>query len=191
MKPLHRIIGAASAATKVLVQTSLLSGALIGFVTGIASGEAMEKKGTTPYVTHFVFRPLQTINIEGVGSVTLLEATGTTDNMKGEKMLDKMSARCEALSVDGKLDGKTNGPRSGSEALVTEGNVCLPPSDHSVIEAGLSALVHIDHLHRVTLLGRRAILHDPAQLARLGVGGLPGAGMKLGLRHRGTLILSA
>ena len=58
------------------------------------------KKGTTPYVTHFVFRPLQTINIEGVGSVTLLEATGTTDNLKGEKMLDKMSARCEALSVD-------------------------------------------------------------------------------------------
>ena len=100
MKPLHRIKGAASAAMKVLVQTSLLSGALIAFVTGIASGEAMEKKGTTPYVTHFVFRPLQNINIEGVGSVTLLEATGTTDNMKGEKMLDKMAARCEALSVD-------------------------------------------------------------------------------------------
>jgi hypothetical protein len=53
----------------------------------------MVKKGTTPYVTHFVFRPLQTINIEGAGSVTLLEATGTTDNLKGEKMLDKMSAR--------------------------------------------------------------------------------------------------
>jgi len=28
-------------------------------------------------------------------------------------------------------------------------------------------------------------------LARLGVGGLPGAGMKLGLRDRGILILSA
>ena len=98
MKPLHRIKGAASAAMKVLVQTSLLAG--VALVTGIASGEAMEKKGTTPYVTHFVFRPLQNINIEGVGSVTLLEATGTTDNMKGEKMLDKMAARCEALSVD-------------------------------------------------------------------------------------------
>ena len=97
MKPLHRIKGAASAAMKVLVQTSLLAG--VALVTGIASGEAMEKKGTTPYVTHFVFRPLQNINIEGVGSVTLLEATGTTDNMKGEKMFDKMSARCEALSV--------------------------------------------------------------------------------------------
>src|ERR1051325_7460023 len=98
MKPLHRIKGAASAAMKVLVQTSLLAG--VALVTGIASGEAMEKKGTTPYVTHFVFRPLQNINIEGVGSGTLLEATGTTDNMKGEKMLDKMAARCEALSVD-------------------------------------------------------------------------------------------
>jgi hypothetical protein len=100
MKPQHRIISAASVAAKVLVQTSLLFGALIALVTGTASGEAMEKKGTTPYVTHFVFRPLQTIKIEGVGSVTLLEATGTTDNMKGEKMLDKMSACCEALSVD-------------------------------------------------------------------------------------------
>ena len=59
MKPLHRIKGAASAAMKVLVQTSLLSGALVALVTGIASGEAMKKKGTTPYVTHFVFRPLQ------------------------------------------------------------------------------------------------------------------------------------
>jgi hypothetical protein len=45
MKPLHRIKGAASAAMKVLVQTSLLSGALVALVTGIASGEAMEKKG--------------------------------------------------------------------------------------------------------------------------------------------------
>ncbi len=44
MKPLHRIKGAASAAMKVLVQTSLLAG--VALVTGIASGEAMEKKGT-------------------------------------------------------------------------------------------------------------------------------------------------
>ena len=43
MKPLHRIKGAASAAMKVLVQTSLLAG--VALVTGIASGEAMEKKG--------------------------------------------------------------------------------------------------------------------------------------------------
>jgi hypothetical protein len=59
----------------------------------------MEKKGTTPYVTHFIFRPLMSIDIPGLGTATNLEAVGTTQNMKGEKMLDKMSARCAALSV--------------------------------------------------------------------------------------------
>jgi hypothetical protein len=100
MIPLHQIIGAARTAAKVVVGTLLLCGALVVLVPEITLGEVMPQKGTTPYVTHFVFRPLQTINIPDVGSVTLLEATGTTDNMKGEKMLDKMSARCEALSVD-------------------------------------------------------------------------------------------
>ena len=40
------------------------------------------------------------VDVPGVGSVTTLEAVGTTENLKGEKMLDKMSARCQALSVD-------------------------------------------------------------------------------------------
>jgi hypothetical protein len=62
--------------------------------------EEMAKSGTTPYVTHFVFRPVMSMDIAGLGTVTTLEATGTTENMKGEKMLDKMSARCQALSVD-------------------------------------------------------------------------------------------
>ena len=39
------------------------------------------------------------IDIPGLGTATNLEADGTTQNMKGEKMLDKMSARCAALSV--------------------------------------------------------------------------------------------
>src|SRR5258706_6314560 len=59
----------------------------------------MEKKGTTPYVTHFIFRPLMSIDIPGLGKATNLEAVGTTQNMKGEKMLDKKSAHCAALSV--------------------------------------------------------------------------------------------
>ena len=49
-------------------------------------------------MTHFIFRPLESI-ATAVGTATLLEAVGTTQNMKGEKMLDKMSARCTALSV--------------------------------------------------------------------------------------------
>jgi hypothetical protein len=51
-------------------------------------------------VTHFTFRPVETLDISGLGTATLLEALGTTQNMKGEKMLDEMSARCTALSVD-------------------------------------------------------------------------------------------
>ena len=64
-----------------------------------ATSQTIEKKGTTPYVTHFVFRPLLSIDVPDVGTVTALEAVGTTQNMKGEKMLDKMSARCAAVNV--------------------------------------------------------------------------------------------
>ena len=77
----------------------LLSGLLGALVSGAALGEPIEKKGTTPYVTHFIFRPLMSMEIAGLGTATNLEAVGTTQNMKGEKMLDKMSAHCAALSV--------------------------------------------------------------------------------------------
>ena len=91
---------AAPAAAMTLVKAALLMGVLLAFAPGAATAADVPNKGTTSYVTHFVFRPLQTIDVQGVGSVTVLEATGTTDNLKGEKMLDKMSARCEALSVN-------------------------------------------------------------------------------------------
>jgi hypothetical protein len=42
---------------------------------------------------------VQNLDISGLGTATLLEAVGTTENLKGEKMLDKMWARCMALSV--------------------------------------------------------------------------------------------
>jgi hypothetical protein len=45
--------------------------------------EDMLKSGTTPYVTHFVFRPLMSLDIPGLGTATTLEATGTTENLKG------------------------------------------------------------------------------------------------------------
>src|SRR6476620_4699283 len=45
-------------------------------------------------------RPLESLDMPGLGTATLLEAVGTTENLKGEKMLDKMAARCTALSVD-------------------------------------------------------------------------------------------
>src|SRR6516225_10950240 len=83
-----------------LVKTAILSGVLLAFATGVALADPIEKKGTVPYVTHFIFRPVQSLEVSGLGTATLLEAVGTTQNMKGEKMFDKMSARCTGLSVD-------------------------------------------------------------------------------------------
>ena len=88
------------AAKMIFVKIVLFTGVLAAFAPQIVRADPMEKKGTTPYVTHFIFRPVQSLEVPGLGTATLLEAVGTTSNMKGEKMLDKMSARCTALSVD-------------------------------------------------------------------------------------------
>jgi len=82
-----------------VVKTALFAGIFAAFAPAVVFGQSVEKKGTAPYVTHFVFRPLQSIDIAGLGKATTLEAVGTTQNMKGEKMLDKMSAQCVALNV--------------------------------------------------------------------------------------------
>src|SRR6266700_7657620 len=98
MKPINLSIIAAPAVAMTLVKTALFAGVLVAFST-VVLGQSTEKKGTTPYVTHFIFRPLMTIDVGELGKATTLEAVGTTQNMKGEKMLDKMSARCAALNV--------------------------------------------------------------------------------------------
>ena len=81
------------------VKISLLYLVLSVLLPAAAGAQTIEKKGTTPYVTHFVFRPIMSIDIAELGKATTLEAVGTTQNMKGEKMLDKMSAQCVALNV--------------------------------------------------------------------------------------------
>lgn len=95
MKP----IVATSVATMFPVKMALLSGLLLAMAPGAVLGAPIEKKGSTPYVTHFIFRPLTSIDIPGLGTATALEAVGTTENMKGEAMFDRMAAQCTALSV--------------------------------------------------------------------------------------------
>src|SRR6516162_48962 len=85
---------------KKTIETALLSGIVLAFATGGALSERIEKKGKTSYVTHFVFHPLSSIDVPNVGKATVLEAVGPTENMKGEKMLDKMKAKCTAVSID-------------------------------------------------------------------------------------------
>jgi len=77
----------------------LLCLVLSALLPAAAGAQTIEKKGTTPYVTHFIFRPIMSIDIAELGKATTLEAVGTTQNMKGEKILDKMSAQCVALNV--------------------------------------------------------------------------------------------
>ena len=82
------------------ISTAILSGALLASIPCIAQTQQIEKKGTAPYVTHFIFRPLETLEVPGVGTGQLYEMTGSTQNLKGEPMLDKMAAKCTALSVE-------------------------------------------------------------------------------------------
>jgi hypothetical protein len=89
----------AAPAAITVVKGALFAGILTAFAPTVVLGESIEKNGTTPYVTHFIFRPLTSIDIAELGKATTLEAVGTTQNMKGEKMLDKMSAHCTALNV--------------------------------------------------------------------------------------------
>ena len=97
-KTMGTIIAPAAAMT--LAEAALVAGVLLSLTGSPGLATDLPTKGTTPYVTHFVFRPLMNVDVPGVGTVTSLEAVGTTENLKGEKMLDKMSARCEALSVE-------------------------------------------------------------------------------------------
>jgi hypothetical protein len=85
------------------MMSTLLSGAVVA-APCVSLADPLESKGTTPYVTHFIFRPLMSLDDTGVGKAAVLEAVGTTQNLKGEKMLDKMAARCVALNVE--LDNK-------------------------------------------------------------------------------------
>jgi hypothetical protein len=87
------------------MHTNLIAGLILSATIGVGTVQAekaqtIAKQGTTPYVTHFVFRPVQNLEIPGIGTAQLLEATGTTQNLKGEPMLDKMAARCTALNVE-------------------------------------------------------------------------------------------
>ena len=85
-----------------LITGVIMTGAALGFIGSVHAQKAQTigKSGTSPYVAHFVFRPVQNLEIPGVGTAQLLEAVGTTQNLKGEQMLDKMAARCTALNVE-------------------------------------------------------------------------------------------
>jgi hypothetical protein len=80
--------------------TILLSGVFVALSSGALMADEVPQSGTTSYVTHFVFHPVSSVDVKGVGKVVALEAVGPTENLKGEPMFDKMVAKCAAVSVD-------------------------------------------------------------------------------------------
>jgi hypothetical protein len=85
----------------VLGKAALLSGLILAFASGVALAvDAPPKSGNTQYTTHFVFVPKSSVNIAGVGKADALVAAGPTENTAGDKFLDKMLAKCAAVSVD-------------------------------------------------------------------------------------------
>ena len=49
-----------SAAASRTLKALLLCGSMVVVTAGLGVAQSMEKKGTTPYVTHFIFIPVNT-----------------------------------------------------------------------------------------------------------------------------------
>lgn len=85
--------------SKKFIYSMVFAGASLS-VAAIAQAMEVPKSGSAPYTTHFVFVPKSTVDIPGVGKAVALEATGPTENTDGGKMLDKMKAKCAAVSIE-------------------------------------------------------------------------------------------
>ncbi len=81
------------------VKAALLSGLLLSLAPASSSDSRSKERGPRPMSRTSFSGHLMNIDIAGLGTATSLEAVSTTTNMKGEKMFDKMSAQCTALSV--------------------------------------------------------------------------------------------
>lgn len=82
-----------------IFSTILCAAATMMLWSGVVMSADWPMQGTTPYVTHFLIRPLTTIDVGGLGKAVALEFVGRTANMKGEKLYDKMAAHCVAVNV--------------------------------------------------------------------------------------------
>ena len=87
------------------IKIAIFSGVLMAFAPGVVLAAPLEKKGSTSYTSHYVFHPLGTVELPGVGKVSALKMVGTTENTKGETAFDKMQAKCNAVKVE--TGGKT------------------------------------------------------------------------------------
>ena len=58
------------------------------------------RQGTTNYVIHYVMQPITTIDEGNLGKAVALELVGTTANLDGGMLMDKLVAHCIAVRID-------------------------------------------------------------------------------------------
>ena len=84
-----------------LIATVILSGALVALSGSVQAEAAMSEQERYDPLRHAFHLPTRAEPGDSGGRhCHLLEAVGTTQNLKGEPMLDKMAARCTALNVE-------------------------------------------------------------------------------------------
>lgn len=76
---------------------------------GIVQSADWPKQGATNYVTHFLLHPTTTIDVGSPGKAIALEMVGTTANLSGETLMDKMTAHCVALQITSKSKNYMDG----------------------------------------------------------------------------------
>lgn len=86
--------------TSVMKPVLYVTAAAMLSLPGISPGADWPRQGTINYVIHYVLRPISTIDEGSLGKAAALEMVGTTANMDGGQLMDKMIAHCVAVKID-------------------------------------------------------------------------------------------
>ena len=88
-------------------KTAIALGALAVFAPNVATAGDTPKKGSRTFTIHYVYRPVGYSEVPGVGKITVLEASGQLENIKGESppFKDAIKNKCQMVSIE--AGGKT------------------------------------------------------------------------------------
>lgn len=122
------------------MKANLISGPLLCATTAMIlwAGAAMSadwpKQGTINYVIHYVMQPINTIEVDKLGKAVALEMVGTTANMEGKALMDKMIAHCVAIQID---SGKAQYMNGGCTMTDKDGDRIFTTFDTRELEGAL------------------------------------------------------
>jgi hypothetical protein len=101
---------------------------------GAAVSADWPRQGTINYVIHYVMQPINTIDVDKLGKAVALEMVGTTANMEGKSLMDKMIAHCVAIQID---SGKAQYMNGGCTMTDKDGDRIFTTFDTRELEGAL------------------------------------------------------